>query len=70
MNTSFFRACVIDMLHVNENNWVRRVRITGVKSVDRRRTDYLREELNTEKWLCGKISEESDEVGGVCGENG
>ena len=40
-------------LQVCENNWVRR--IAGVKIVDRRRMDELREEVGIQKCLMGRL---------------
>ena len=40
-------------LQVCENNWVRR--IAGVKRVDRRRMDELREEVGIQKCLMGRL---------------
>ena len=40
-------------LRVCENNWVRR--IAGVKRVDRRRMDELREEVGIQKCLMGRL---------------
>ena len=40
-------------LQMCENNWVRR--IAGVKRVDRRRMDELREEVGTQKCLMGRL---------------
>ncbi len=41
------------ILQVCENNWVRR--IAGVKRVDRRRMDELREEVGIQKCLMGRL---------------
>ncbi len=49
----FPRNTNIDCRCHGENNWVRR--IAGVKRVDRRRMDELREEVGIQKCLMGRL---------------
>ena len=57
-----------EKLQVSENNWVRRT--AGVKRIDKRRMEELREEVGVKENLTRKLVRSWQKVGWTCGKNG